>query len=86
MDKTRSEPDRDLDRGIEPLRTVFALGVLILGLAAGARAETVVPTTGRGNGADTRHRPMRGASLDKPSRCRSAQRDRSGPATMRSST
>ena len=33
------EPDSDLERGFEPLRTLFAVLVLLLGFAASARAE-----------------------------------------------
>lgn len=34
------EPDSDLQRGFEPLRTIFAILVLLLGFAASARAQT----------------------------------------------
>lgn len=40
MKANRDETDTDLQRGFEPLRTIFALLVLLLGFAAGARAET----------------------------------------------
>ncbi len=40
MKANSSESNTDLQRGIEPLRTIFAVLVLLLGFAAGARAET----------------------------------------------
>ena len=40
MKTNHGERDTDLERGFEPLRTIFALLVLLLGFAAGARAET----------------------------------------------
>lgn len=40
MDKKQRDGDTDLQRGFEPLRTVFAIVVLLLGFAAAARAES----------------------------------------------
>ncbi len=40
MKPSSDETNTDLKRGFEPLRTIFAVLVLILGFAAGARAET----------------------------------------------
>lgn len=40
MKTQRDDDNSDLQRGLEPLRTVFALLVLLLGFAAAARAET----------------------------------------------
>lgn len=40
MKANKSETNTDLQRGFEPLRTIFAILVLVLGFAAGARAET----------------------------------------------
>lgn len=40
MDKTKHDSDTDLQRGIEPLRTIFATVVLLLGFVAAARAES----------------------------------------------
>lgn len=40
MKTNNDEPNTDLQRGFEPLRTIFAVLVLLLGFAAGARAET----------------------------------------------
>lgn len=40
MKDTPREPDTDLHRGFEPLRTIFAIIVLLLGFAASARAES----------------------------------------------
>lgn len=40
MKASSSETNTDLERGFEPLRTIFAVLVLLLGFAAGARAET----------------------------------------------
>ena len=40
MQAHNSVTNTDLQRGIEPLRTLFAVFVLLLGFAAGARAET----------------------------------------------
>jgi len=38
--KREIDTDTDLQRGIEPLRTIFAVLVLLLGFAAGARAQS----------------------------------------------
>lgn len=40
MKPGKDETNTDLQRGFEPLRTIFAILVLLLGFAAGARAET----------------------------------------------
>ena len=40
MKVDKDETNTDLQRGFEPLRTIFAVLVLLLGFAAGARAET----------------------------------------------
>ena len=40
MKASSSETNTDLQRGFEPLRTIFAVLVLVLGFAAAARAET----------------------------------------------
>ncbi|MEP6881623.1 MAG: marine proteobacterial sortase target protein [Dokdonella sp.] len=40
MKANHDETNTDLKRGFEPLRTIFAIAVLLLGFAAGARAET----------------------------------------------
>ena len=40
MKANHEETNTDLQRGFEPLRTIFAVFVLLLGFAAGARAET----------------------------------------------
>ena len=40
MKPSSDETNTDLQRGFEPLRTIFAVLVLLLGFAAGARAET----------------------------------------------
>lgn len=39
MPREPREPDTDLQRGFEPLRTIFAVLVLLLGFAASARAH-----------------------------------------------
>ncbi|MEO7934664.1 MAG: marine proteobacterial sortase target protein [Dokdonella sp.] len=40
MKANHDEINTDLKRGFEPLRTIFAIAVLLLGFVAGARAET----------------------------------------------
>lgn len=40
MKANDDKPNTDLERGFEPLRTSFAVLILLLGFAAGARAET----------------------------------------------
>jgi len=40
MENNKRDSDTDLQRGFEPLRTIFVIVVLLLGFAAGARAES----------------------------------------------
>ena len=40
MKAKRDETNTDLQRGFEPLRTIFAVLILLLGFAAAARAAT----------------------------------------------